>query len=167
MLNYPVKYLNEINCSSLSLAKLELKIGCPVMILKNLDPLYGICNGSQGILTRLSNKVLEIRFFTGQHAGEIVFVPRIANQPLQDKNPFKFTRKQFSVWLYFSMTINKSQGQSIQHVGLDLRASVFTHGQFYVEVFRVTSVTNIKAIWSEEKRQAKTHNIVYPEVFLD
>ncbi len=167
MLNYPVEYLNQINCSSLPLAKLELKIGCPVMILKNLDPSHGICNGSRGILTRLSNRVLEIRLLTGQHAGEVVFVPRIANQPSLDENPFKFTRKQFPVRLCFSMTINKSQGQSVQHVGLDLRASVFTHGQFYVAVSRVTSVTNIKAIWSEEEREAKTHNIVYPEVLLN
>jgi len=33
MLNYPVDYLIEIHCSGLPLAKLELKIGCPVMIL--------------------------------------------------------------------------------------------------------------------------------------
>jgi len=37
MLNYPVEHLNEINGSSLPLAKLEVKAGCPVMILKNLD----------------------------------------------------------------------------------------------------------------------------------
>jgi hypothetical protein len=52
MLNYPVEYLNEINCSGLPLAKLELKLGCPVMILRNLDAAHGVCNGSRGILTR-------------------------------------------------------------------------------------------------------------------
>jgi hypothetical protein len=31
MLNYPLEYLNEINCSGLPLAKLELKEGCPVV----------------------------------------------------------------------------------------------------------------------------------------
>ena len=36
MLNYPVEYLIEIHCSGLPLAELELKIGCPVMILRNL-----------------------------------------------------------------------------------------------------------------------------------
>ena len=41
MLNYPVEYLNEINCSGLPLAKLELKVGCPVMILRNLDAEIG------------------------------------------------------------------------------------------------------------------------------
>jgi hypothetical protein len=65
------------------------------------------------------------------------------------------------------MTINKSQGQSVQHVGLDLRSSVFTHGQFYVAVSRVLSVHNIKAIWDPKLPQAVTKNIVYPEILLD
>ncbi|KAF8497331.1 hypothetical protein BU17DRAFT_103279 [Hysterangium stoloniferum] len=35
------------------------------------------------------------------------------------------------------MTINKSQGQSLKLVGLDLRSPVFSHGQFYVHVFQM------------------------------
>jgi ATP-dependent exoDNAse (exonuclease V) alpha subunit len=65
------------------------------------------------------------------------------------------------------MTINKSQGQTVKHVGLDLRRPVFTHGQFYVGVSRVTSKLNIKAIWEPNKEEAKTNNIVYSEVLLN
>ena len=36
-LMYPVEYLNTIQCSGLPLAKLTLKIGCPVMVLHNID----------------------------------------------------------------------------------------------------------------------------------
>ena len=61
----------------------------------------------------------------------MVFIPRIPNQPSDKENSFKFTRKQFPVRLCFAMTINKSQGQSVKHVELDLLSSVFTHGQFY------------------------------------
>ena len=167
MLNYPVEHLNEINGSTLPLAKLELKAGCPVMILKNLDQSRGVCNGSRGILTRCRNRVLEVKLITGQHAGEVVFIPRIPNQPSEEENSFKFTRKQFPIRLCFAMTINKSQGQSVKHVGLDLSSSVFTHGQFYVAVSRVTSVSNIKAIWNEGQQEAVTKNIVYTEVLLD
>jgi len=167
LLNYPVEYLNQINCATLPLAKLELKIGCPVMVLKNLDAANGVCNGSRGILTRYSNRVLEIRLLTGEHAGETVFIPRVANQPGEDENAFKFTRRQFPIRVCFSMTINKSQGQSVKFVGLDLRSPVFTHGQFYVAVSRVTSVRNIKAIWPEALEEAKTQNVVYREVLLD
>ena len=64
------------------------------------------------------------------------------------------------------MMINKSQGQSVKHVGLDLRMPVFTHGQFYVGVSRVTSQENIKVIWDDKVEEGKTKNIVYNEVLL-
>jgi hypothetical protein len=167
LLNYPVEYLNEINSGSMPLAKLELKIGCPVMVLKNLDAANGVCNGSRGILTRHSNRVLEVRLLTGEHAGQTVFIPRVASQPSDDENAFRFTRRQFPIRVCFSMTINKSQGQSVKFVGLDLRSPAFTHGQFYVAVSRVTSVSNIKIIWNDRDREAKTQNVVYTEVLLD
>lgn len=164
---YPVEYLNSINCSGLPLSHLTLKIGCPVMILRNLNPAHGVCNGTRGILTRMRNRVLEVRLLTGDHAGQTVLIPRIALSPTEDQIPFTFTWRQFPVRLCFAMTINKSQGQSVKHVGLDLRTPVFTHGQFYVAVSRVTSVQNIKAIWNGNSESAMTKNIVYNEVLLN
>ena len=166
MLNYPPEYLNEINCSGLPLARLELKVGCPIMVLKNLDAANGVCNGSRGILSRCSNRVLEMELITGDFAGQKVFIPRTLNTPTEEQVAFKFTRRQFPVRLCFAMTINKSQGQSVKYVGLDLRRPVFTHGQFYVGISRVTSVSNIKVIWEDQVREAKSKNIVYPEVLL-
>jgi len=65
------------------------------------------------------------------------------------------------------MSINKSQGQSVDYVGLDLRNAVFTHGQLYVAISQVTSVHNIKAIWDSRLQSPVTRNIVYPEVIID
>lgn len=65
------------------------------------------------------------------------------------------------------MTINKSQGQSVKNVSLDLHSPVFTHGQFYVAVSRVTSVQNIKAIWTDTVEEPITKNVVYNEVLLN
>ncbi len=44
------------------------------------------------------------------------------------------------------MTINKSQGQSLKYVGLDLRVPVFTHGQLYVALSRATSGGRVKLV---------------------
>jgi hypothetical protein len=64
------------------------------------------------------------------------------------------------------MTINKLQGQLVKHVGLNLIAPAFIHGQFYVAISRVTLVSNIKMIWVKKEREAKSKNIVYREVLL-
>jgi len=65
------------------------------------------------------------------------------------------------------MTINKSQSQSVANVGLNLQYSVFTHGQLYVVISRVTALQNIKGIWKENKSDFVIKNIVYPEVIID
>lgn len=104
---------------------------------------------------------------TGRNAGKMVFIPRISLEPTDTQVPFKFVRRQFPVRLCFGMSINKSQGQSVKHVGLALDSGVFTHGQFYVGVSRVTSVRNLRMIWDSWTEVAVTKNIVYPEVLLD
>ena len=166
-LMYPVEYLNTIQCSGLPLAKLTLKIGCPVMVLRNIDPSHGICNGTRGVVTRMQSRVIEIRLLTGQFKGQKAFVPRLSLQPQDTQIPFEFCRRQFPVNLCFTMTINKSQGQSVANVGLNLQSSVFTHGQLYVAISRVTASQNIKAIWEENNPNSVTKNIVYPEVIID
>ena len=43
---YPTEYLNSLTASGLPLSKLTLKPGCPIMLLRNLDPAKGLCNGT-------------------------------------------------------------------------------------------------------------------------
>lgn len=166
---YPREYLNSINCSGLPLARLELKIGAPVMVLRNLAAAEGVCNGTRGVVAQMSARVIRVRLLTGTHAGDTVFIPRLKITPSESQVPFDFSRIQFPIRLSFAMTINKSQGQSVAHVGLDLRSPVFTHGQLYVAISRVTSVQNIKAVTTPKPDGSTdgpllTKNIVYPEV---
>ena len=67
--------------------------------------------------------------------------------------------------LYFIMTINKTQRQSLQKVGIDLRQPVFTHGQFYMAFSRVTDVANLDVLLPY-RGSGMVKNIVYPEVLL-
>ena len=62
------------------------------------------------------------------------------------------------------MTVNKSQGQSVQNVGLDLRTPVFSHGQLYVALSRCTSPDQIKVLFPDGQMGTGTANIVYPEI---
>ncbi|PIA50901.1 hypothetical protein AQUCO_01100010v1 [Aquilegia coerulea] len=60
------------------------------------------------------------------------------------------------------MTINKSQGQSVKYLGIDLQTSVFSHGQLYVALSRCTTARQIFVVLSSDVSTC-TANIVYPE----
>ncbi|KAL8552333.1 hypothetical protein ACS0TY_001143 [Phlomoides rotata] len=44
--------------------------------------------------------------------------------PSDSRLPFRFQRRQFPLIISYAMTINKSQGQSLSHVGLLLKKHV-------------------------------------------
>jgi ATP-dependent DNA helicase PIF1 len=164
----PVEFLRSLNSGSLPPGELSLKVGCPLILLRNLSPARGLCNGSRMILLRMSERVLECRLVGGDHDGETVLIPRISLTPSNTTEfAFKFCRRQFPVRLAFALTINKSQGQSVKFVGLDLRIPVFSHGQLYVGLSRATSGQRIKVLLPDNALTSETANVVYPEVLLD
>ncbi|KAH9571718.1 hypothetical protein CY35_02G107800, partial [Sphagnum magellanicum] len=63
----------------------------------------------------------------------------------------------------FAIIINKSQGQTLNNIGLYLLSSVYSHGQLYVAISRVTSSANIK-IFSGQGPDGYMQNVVYKEV---
>ena len=83
----------------------------------------------------MSNRVPEVHLLTGDHTGETTFIPRLSITPSATQIPFDFCMRQFLVKVCFAMSINKFQGQTVKHVGLDLRNAVFTNGQLYVAVY--------------------------------
>ncbi len=78
----------------------------------------------------------------------------------------KLNRRQFPIQLAFAMTINKAQGQTIKHVGIDLHKPVFTHGQLYVAFSRSTSSNHIKVLLNHDSPEKQTPNVVYTEILL-
>ena len=47
--------------------------------------------------------------------------------------PFHFKILQFPIKLSFAITINKSQGQIFQQIGIDFRSQCFSHGHFALD----------------------------------
>jgi ATP-dependent exoDNAse (exonuclease V) alpha subunit len=107
-----VVFLHSLNASGLPIADLHLKVGCPVIILHNIDSKRGLCNGTRTTIVQMSNRLLEIRLITGDHAGETALIPRITLSPSLTGLDFaiKLNRRQFPIQLAFAMTINKAQG---------------------------------------------------------
>ena len=119
----------------------------------------------------MKDHFIDAEILTRHAKGNRVFIPRIPLKTAEDiKLPFEMVRKQFPVKLSFGLTINKSQGQTIPHVGIYLPDHVFCHGQLYVGLSRGTSKNTTKIAIDNGKIKGKdgvfTKNIVYKEVLL-
>ena len=162
---YPSEYLNTINLSGVPPHRLLLKEGSPIMLLRNLNPFLGLCNGTQLKCIAFHQHLIEAEIVTGIKTGEKVFLPRINIEPSDTELPFVLRRRQFPVRPSFAMTINKSQGQTLKKVAIYLEENVFSHGQLYVAMSRVSSMTDIVILTKQDKfGNFVTRNVVYPQV---
>jgi len=161
---YSSEFLRSLKIPELPPGELKLKLGVPIIFLRNLNPSEGLCNRTRLICHGFQSKVIDAEIITGSHIGKRVFIPRITLTTSENKLPFTLNRRQFPVRVAFAMTINKSQGQTLSMVGIYLPEPVFVHGQLYVAFSRVTSYQHIKVL-IENSENSETKNIVYHEIF--
>ena len=166
---FNTEYLNTLAPSGLPTHGLFIKKGMPVMLMRNLNPKTGLCNGTRLFFEKIhKNHLLECKIVGGEHGNRSVLIPLVTLRPKEREFPFEWCRRQFPVRVAFAMTINKSQGQTLQNVGVWLNDPCFAHGQLYVDMSRVGSPRDIKFAIRKKEGSAKnlTSNVVYKEVLI-
>ncbi|XP_049301813.1 uncharacterized protein LOC125775357 isoform X1 [Bactrocera dorsalis] len=154
VVNYPVEFLNSLMPPEVPPHNLRLKVRSVAIMLRNLHA-PKLCNGTRLIVTKLMDNLIVASILKGPFKGEECLLPRI---PLTSTDlPFQFRRLQFPVKLAFAMTINTSQGQSLEVCGISLEMSCFSLGQLYVACSRVGKPSSLFIYAADQK----TKNIVY------
>ncbi|CAI9735662.1 ATP-dependent DNA helicase PIF1-like [Octopus vulgaris] len=100
---FPPELINDLNSSGFPPYILVLKKHSSIMLLRNLDPAGGHCNGTRYMVVNLHNHLIEADVADGTHAGIRIMIPRIPLTTTEDY-PFSFSRKQFPLKLAFERT---------------------------------------------------------------
>lgn len=170
----PPELLHSLDPQGLPPHELQLKVGMPIILLRNLCPAAGLANGTRLIVTQLGKYSIQGRITSGTHINEIVDLPRIDLTSKEGEYTFTLRRRQYPIKPAFALTINKAQGQTLQRVGVYLPTPVFAHGQLDTAITRVGDPAGLTIMLahkhldrapSDEDPAHLTHtyNIVYKE----
>jgi ATP-dependent DNA helicase PIF1 len=104
------EFLNTITLPEMPLHRLALKVGVPMILLRNSDTSSGLCNETCLIVRRLSRCLIVVEIVGGSHVGIVLNIPRVTTSSTRNRWSFTLLRRQFPMQLAFAMMINKAQG---------------------------------------------------------
>jgi len=120
-----------------SLDILELKLHSRVMLIKNIDVVSGLVNGSTGTIINMNEEFIEVKFDNG-----IVFnISKVEINNI-NINHCKVSVTQIPLILAYALTINKSQGLTLNEAYIDI-SNCFTYHMVYTALSRVKSLEGI------------------------
>lgn len=90
---YTTEFLNTVKGSGIPDHQIRLKVGAPIMLLRNIDKSLGLCNGTRLTVSRLNDHVIDAIITFGKFINEKVFIPQMSISPSDFKLPFKFLRR--------------------------------------------------------------------------
>ncbi|CAN1128779.1 hypothetical protein LINPERPRIM_LOCUS22310 [Linum perenne] len=71
---FPPEFLNSLKLGNFPDHELKLKVGVPVILLRNIDQATGLYNGTRMIVKSLGTWSIEVEVLTGSHIGDKVYL---------------------------------------------------------------------------------------------
>ena len=141
------------------------------MLMRTLSRKDKLCNNSRVVIKHISRYRIRVQLL--QPGTPVYFdIPRIRFIfTLKFGRGFKMMRTQFPLRLAYSMTINKSEGQTTKRTVPDIFAQPFNHGQLYVAMSRVSQSNNMciycpreNILTIDDKEGPVIHNVVIKQL---
>lgn len=147
--------LERLDADSPYEVKLELAIGCQVMLIVNIDIDAGLVNGSRGVVVGFTEEGFpKVKFLS---VREPVTIDR-SHWWLDDFE--RIGRSQIPLRVAYAVTIHKSQGSTLDCALVDVGSSTFEYGQAYVALSRLRSLEGLY-IWKLDPRKVRCHPAVF------
>ncbi|XP_073121727.1 ATP-dependent DNA helicase pfh1-like [Henckelia pumila] len=107
------EFLNSLSPSGFPPYRISLKVGCPIMLLRNVSPELGLCNGTRLICRTFGRNFIDAEIITGPHKGTRYFLHRIPLKSEENSGlPFELTGDQ----IHFPGTLVADEKTVIENI---------------------------------------------------
>ena len=146
---------------------LRLKVGCVCSIMRNLSVRKGLVKNARVIVRSLHRRFLQVQVIDNRTntLGEIHCIPRIRFEFNPAYSSWTIQRVQFPLRLAYACTFNSCVGLTLDKTVVDVRTSVFAHGQLYTALSRVRTRGDCRVLFPDGGGP-DTVNVVYKDLLL-
>jgi ATP-dependent DNA helicase PIF1 len=150
--------LEALSAACPARAKLELKIGAQVLLLRNLGVSSGLSNGARGVVVRFGASPgggrpgpPVVRFASGSETtiAPVTWSHSLGGQVLA-------SREQVPLELAWALSIHKSQGLTLDRARIDI-SRCFEHGQAYVALSRMRGLEGLQLVGGFDPKKIRAH----------
>ncbi|CAN1327045.1 ATP-dependent DNA helicase pif1 [Linum perenne] len=129
---FPNELLNSLQIPGFPDHEIKLKVGVPIILLRNIDQAAGLCNGTRMVVKLLGQWFIEAEIISGSNIGESVFLPRMTLTTEYLSLNIVLSRRQYpnhiTVQGINMLTVTRLEGSSLSTTALHIESDIVWGG---------------------------------------